>query len=378
MTLIPLGQSVRRTILLGSLQLSYLMINLIFYQGKWYHKLFVAGLYFFLCLFAESILWIIVTMIMTPEEAYLLDQTNWYSGEMSTYLVLVFLLVMAKGKKPIREVPAKLVLMHTSIIFMCIVISGTLAYETKTVLLILFLFLMLLIYVYLKFVEEVSRKNFTYQMDAQNHEILLKYYQQVENYQQEIRMMRHEMKNQMLRIQGDLEEENYLKIPEYLNNWFDEIPNAKHLIFIPHKSMNALLSYKYCQAKERGISCDFQVETPAILAIDEFDLTSMIGNVLDNALEACEYCSAQPFIFLRLSFKHNCLFLICENSIDGQHCSFDTRKEESEKHELGRVCIQQIVDKYDGELSESWHDHSFIIELTLFGKKQEQGLAKQT
>lgn len=375
--LIPLGPGTLRSMLLYTLLYSYLFINLVFYLGKWYQKFFVASIYTLILVFAESIVWMVANFFLTPEEALLLDHTDWHAGEMSNFLILLILLVMYKGKrKPIRKLPTNLLLIHTAIIITWLYISTTMLYETDIFSLVLILLLMGLFYAYSKLTEDAAVKNLTYQIQAQNQQMLLEHYQQVENYQQEIRMMRHEMKNQMLRLQGYLDEEDYPQISQQLKKWFDEIGKVKHLHFTPNKSVNSLLSYKYRQAEEKRITCEFQVELPPNLAIDEYDLTSLLGNILDNAIEACEYCPEQRHIFLRLSFRKNCLFLICENTIDGLHRSFETRKEDRDNHGFGRTCIQQIVDQYEGELNESWQEKSFIMELTLFEKEAKSIVEK--
>lgn len=375
--LIPLGPGTLRSMLLYTLLYMYLFINLVFYHGKWYQKFFVASIFLFMVVFTESIVWMVANFFLTPEEALLLDHTDWHAGEMSNFLGLLILLVMYKGKsKPIRKLPTNLLLIYTAIIITWLYISTTMLYETDIFSLVLILLLMGLFYAYSKLTEDAAVKNITYQMQAQNQQMLLEHYQQVENYQQEIRMMRHEMKNQMLRLQGYLDEEDYPQIGKQLKTWFDEIAKVKHLHFTPNKSVNSLLSYKYCQAEEKGVTCEFQVEIPPNLAIDEYDLTSLLGNILDNAIEACDYCPEQRHIFLRLSFRKNCLFLICENTIDGLHRSFETRKEDTDNHGFGRACIQQIVDQYDGELTESWQEKSFIMELTLFEKEEKSIMDK--
>lgn len=368
--LIPIGPGMFRTLLLYTLLFCYQFINLIYYQEKLYQRFFVAVLYAYIALFTEGLLWTIATFILTPEGANQMAQSDWHAAEMSNFLLIIFLLLLHKGeKKKIRELPTNLLLLHVGIVFTWLFISSILLYETQTFLLVLFLLLLVLFYAYSRLTEEATRKNLTYQMQAQNQQMLIDHYQQVENYQQEIRMMRHEMKNQMLRLQGYLDEEDYPQISKQLKKWFDEIAKVKHLHFTPNKSVNSLLSYKYRQAEEKGVTCEFQVEIPPNLAIDEYDLTSLLGNILDNAIEACDYCSEQRHIFLRLSFRKNCLFLICENTIDGLHRSFETRKEDADNHGFGRACIQQIVDQYDGELTESWQEKSFIMELTLFEKE---------
>ncbi len=372
MALLPLGPGILRTVLLYTLSFVHQFVNLIFYQGKRYQKLFVASLYVYVGTFTESVLWMIVNLMMTPEEATLLDQTDWHSGEMSNLLIMLFFLVMYKGKrKPLHKLPTNLLLIHIAIIITWLYISITMLYETNIFSLVLSLSLMGLFNAYSKLTEDAAVKNLRYQMQAQNQQMMLEHYQQVENYQQEIRMMRHEMKNQMLRLQGYLDEEDYPKIRNQLKDWFDGIAKVKHLHFTPNQSVNSLLSYKYRQAEEKGVSCEFQVELPPNLAIDEYDLTSLLGNILDNAIEACDYCPEQKHIFLRISFRKRCLFLICENTIDGLHRSFETRKVDTDNHGFGRICIQDIVNKYDGELNESWQEKSFIMELTLFEKESK-------
>lgn len=114
------------------------------------------------------------------------------------------------------------------------------------------------------------------------------------------------------------------------------------------------------------IICEFDAKLPADIGISDNDLSAVVGNVLDNAIEACRYCSDRKYIqFALIHFNHS-LILTSENSTDGKANSIRTRKKDELNHGIGMNSIQQIAKKYHGDCQHWFDDHSFRLELTLF------------
>lgn len=58
-------------------------------------------------------------------------------------------------------------------------------------------------------------------------------------------------------------------------------------VFTKNSTLNALIGYCYENARQRNIRCDWQVNLPEKLNVEDIDLCSVVGNLLENAIHAC-------------------------------------------------------------------------------------------
>lgn len=125
---------------------------------------------------------------------------------------------------------------------------------------------------------------------------------------------------------------------------------------------DALLNMKYHEAMQKIPDLEFQADAllfPGNLVIQSYDISVILGNALDNALEAClrlKGADARTKPFLRVaSFERGKFFFLeVENSFDGVlhrsvHSEFpETLKEEKQMHGIGFSNMKKTAEKYDG------------------------------
>jgi sensor histidine kinase regulating citrate/malate metabolism len=109
---------------------------------------------------------------------------------------------------------------------------------------------------------------------------------------------------------------------------------------------------------------------PENLNISEIDLCVIIGNLLDNAIEACEKVtdSDEKFIRISIGIKSMQLYVYVSNTAPGGKLTkvngrFTTRK--SGYHGFGLVRIDKMVEKYRGYVKRSSEDGAFTTEILL-------------
>ncbi|MBO0454560.1 sensor histidine kinase [Candidatus Enterococcus murrayae] len=187
------------------------------------------------------------------------------------------------------------------------------------------------------------------------------YYQQMENHQKKIRAIRHDLKNQLLTLVTN-DEESEKQIEKLLGDVLKE----EACQFTQNSSINQLLSNKYQRAQESNIQTEFEVKVPAELKFELRDLGALIGNAIDNAIEACQRCSQERKIELKLIYFNHMLVLEIENSTAEQVSDFKTQKKKALEHGFGVKSIQAITEKYHGDLFYEAKEHSFRLELSIW------------
>jgi sensor histidine kinase regulating citrate/malate metabolism len=124
--------------------------------------------------------------------------------------------------------------------------------------------------------------------------------------------------------------------------------------------IDALLSIKREIAERENIQCDWNIVIPPKLPIKELDACAVLGNALDNAIEACLKSTAgQPFIKLEMHIESKWLLCSITNPIGQipkiEKGTFLTSKPNTEQHGFGVQNMKQCCEDMGGNL-EIFHD----------------------
>ena len=178
----------------------------------------------------------------------------------------------------------------------------------------------------------------------------VQYAKTVRTQYQEMRHIRHDIKQQLATVSGLQIKGKFDEAQKYISEVADRIEQIEMFVDVGNDFINAILNSKLSIAKSKGIEvlCNFSGK---IDNISEYDLCSLIGNVLDNAIEASEkVCDAVIAVSL-FSDKYK-LILTVSNSISqsvlNENTELKTTKDEAELHGFGVRSIRAIAKKYDG------------------------------
>lgn len=123
--------------------------------------------------------------------------------------------------------------------------------------------------------------------------------------------------------------------------------------------VNAIVSAKKRLCKEKGIKTSFSIEVPRDVRIDSLDICTVIGNVLDNAINACVASKIkEKNIDMFVGMQGEYLVLKESNTADRYSQVVDNRR----KH-YGKKIIKEHVDYYFGTVSSEWDRKSNIYEV---------------
>lgn len=189
-----------------------------------------------------------------------------------------------------------------------------------------------------------------------------------------VRSMRHDMQNYLFDIKSLLAAQG-VSVEGELAGYFSGIGTALDALnFYFHTGnpvTDVVLNGKYQQAKSLGIQFDSEFFFPSDYGIDVFDLSIILNNALNNALEACEVLSgsdpeAERFISVTSYCKNNMFLIEVKNSFDGTVCvtedgGLKSRKQDTHRHGLGFQNIVRCADKYLGSADYTCCDRTFTL-----------------
>lgn len=162
----------------------------------------------------------------------------------------------------------------------------------------------------------------------------------------------HDYKNQLQVISRMLETDSIEVVQAYINRLTGSLIREADYINTNHSVVNAVLNIKYWEAKEKGIALNVKCNDLSHVSLEESDLVVLLGNLLDNAIEACECGKGSQYIQFTMIQEEKQLVLSTKNqsknSLAMENGRFISTKKNSESHGIGTVNINAIAIKYGG------------------------------
>lgn len=213
------------------------------------------------------------------------------------------------------------------------------------------------------FIRLVDKRIAAYQND-----LVEKHYEEVENMYRQVRGWRHDYKHHIQTMKAHLAMEQYAELESYLNELDADLMTVDTVIKTGNVRIDAALNSKLALARAKGIRVNAKAIVPKELAIKEVDLCVIIGNLLDNAIEAClKEDREKQFIRVYIDILKEQLYLYVSNSMTdnirrqgGQYLS--TKRG---NHGFGLMRIDRVVKKYGGFLNRQHEEGVFATEIML-------------
>ena len=185
----------------------------------------------------------------------------------------------------------------------------------------------------------------TYQLKAQKEK-----YAQISSSYRETRRIVHDTKKHYLAIDSHIEKEQYTKLREYLKEALYDLDNTYSKINTGNLVIDALVSNSVNIANERGIVMEYDIHIDKdIIKTDDYDLSIIIGNLLENAINACSDSIVKDKPKLQLTIftdNDNNLVFKLKNPIPASKKSSDS--ETNLYHGYGLENVKNTVSKLNG------------------------------
>ncbi len=218
--------------------------------------------------------------------------------------------------------------------------------------------------------KEVNLK-YRYNKYIQQVESKKKHNKEIEKLAENARKLNHDVKNHFITL-GELSKKGSLiEIENYLNEVVSEIVE-REVANSGNSAIDAILNTKNIEIEELKIDFKFKIDLPITIPISNSDLSVLIGNILDNAIEANKNVDEDcRYIKLYISFSERYLVITCLNSnstklIKLKNGLYKTTKNDKINHGFGLKSIQYICDKYGGRLNLDNKDGEFTTKCILF------------
>lgn len=230
--------------------------------------------------------------------------------------------------------------------------------------LLLFLLFQIMFYLIVKNLIEKSeneKRTQLLQMESAQYQLLLNQIKQTGKLRHDFRHTAHTLLSLARKKDTD-------KILEYLEEYNRELDSYSPDFFCRHSAVNAILAYYSGIAAGQSIQTDWHIDLPEQITVSDVDLCTILGNLLENAIQGCLTIASRRFINLSVDITKNAeLYIIAVNSFDGSVRQSEGKYLSTKKdgNGIGLMSVSLTVEKYSGVTNFSHSESEFYSEIML-------------
>lgn len=229
-------------------------------------------------------------------------------------------------------------------------------YEVLEVAIILLIISNIFVFYMLEYQLKITEEKNQQEIIKQSLENKAIYYEELSKRQIITNKAMHDMKNKLFALR-QMCRENEKESIDIIDGLCEEIGSAYTLRFTGMEAVDALITTKLLVMKENNIEFSNSIFITKENVIKVMDLCVLLGNLLDNAIEANVNANiSRKYISLKIQQQKNYLSIDISNSKDDKTGDIDmdnitTTKKDKEMHGFGLKSVKEIVEKYDGNIS---------------------------
>ncbi len=185
-----------------------------------------------------------------------------------------------------------------------------------------------------------------------------------------IKSVRHDIVNILNMVNICIDTGNLRKAKDYIFKHAKKIEMESANSNSGHFEIDSIVNFKINEMAAKGISLIIDVKVPNKLKTSEIDLVIILGNLLDNAMDATSEVEKNKKVYLSIIYSKSCLTIQVRNPYVGvikkKGGRFLTRKADKEFHGIGQLNVKNAVKNYNGTLNYEYDNNIFVVTATLY------------
>jgi hypothetical protein len=192
------------------------------------------------------------------------------------------------------------------------------------------------------------------------------YYETLSGQFNEIRAIKHDMRHFITVIKQLSSEGQYQEVQQFVDAYAIASETEPLLVFCENVVANSIIGYYSLRAKEQGVDFRGACSIDKRLSISDSDLCIVLGNALENALEACIQMADRSEAFIHIEARTTCgqLLVKIDNAFSGyidEHDGEFISTKKGENHGIGVRNMKQVVEAYGGYVKMTYSEHVFTL-----------------
>lgn len=189
------------------------------------------------------------------------------------------------------------------------------------------------------------------------------------NYE-ELRQFRHDMKNKLHVMEVMLEKGETEKLYDYIDRLAKGLNNIKTHSNTGNIAIDSIINYKLTEAQDRAISVRTDIAVPQDIKINDDDIVIILGNLLDNSIEAAGRLQDNRYIGITIRYEKGCAIINISNSFDNivniVNGKMVTRKKDRYIHGIGLKSVESVIKKYNGDMKIRHNSGEFAVDILIY------------
>lgn len=354
------------------------LFTIIYAENPLVEKIFISIFITMISLFANVLTFAIYALIFNFNFAEIM--LNYYFYVVITTKVLFALfsyLIIRLHRKIVIDLSVKQWVSFIVVALLSIIIELNLVeilinqqYHDNMIVMIIFFVASIVGIMYTVFiqVQVMLKKNYQEKVELLYLKTQKHLFLEIEESNQEIKKLKHDLKHQLMIIKGQIEHQDYAQAIQSIESYQQKSLAVAVKKYTGNSIIDYVIASKVTLAKKENISM-YTVIDQLDFHLDLNDLGILLGNLLDNALENCTGDKKEISLFMKQ--RHDFLIIELANSID-QSILKTNRYLKSFKginHGFGVFSIKKMVQKYQGTINFSEDADSFKASIVLKNSK---------
>lgn len=224
------------------------------------------------------------------------------------------------------------------------------------------LYLNIVIILYAERAKNASDQKLQAELAEHHYAMQEQYYAQLRSEQEETRAMFHDINKYMQAMRTLAAEANAAEVNQMMAETQELFKSLTTVVDVGNSVVSTILNEYREITEDADIPFDFDVSVPPNLGISAVDLYVLLGNTLDNAIEACQSLPAEDrYIRIQLRTYHNILFYQIENPYAKNYL----QRSRGKSHGYGLQNVRKCVEKHNGYMSISQNENKFVLSMRL-------------
>lgn len=379
------------------------LINIFIISTSWINVLFsiIANLVFSVCFFktkpiragfysviivslSSFIEYIIIFIVSSYSNLYIAEyesKTILLVIEIIISKVLYFFIVMIllhfiHKDDNIVKVPTAfyifpLITLISVICFWYISLNQYLEFENQIILgIVSILLLLATLFVFFSFQanSQKERKLLLLQQEQDKIKTDITYYEILEKQNNNLRTYAHDAKKHLSAIKNL---NNNPEIDIYISEMYESLSEYCKVSHSGNHALDVVIDKYITECDLNNITFEFDIKNNNLSQVEPYDLVAILGNLLDNALEAAEQ-SQDKTVSIETDFRNNFSVIIVSNSCDKNPQLNNselpvTTKSNKQLHGFGLKSVRRTIKKYNGDIAFEYDDQkkTFIVTVML-------------
>ena len=167
------------------------------------------------------------------------------------------------------------------------------------------------------------------------------------------------------------QEQDWIGLNDYLNELSEDILDYNYQIWTGNRMLDMILNEKLKEAKDKKIDMQISTEVFTTLPFTDREIISLFGNLLDNAIEACERITDKnTWIHIKMKKKNQLLYFeiknTTEHTVQPVPGKFISTKTNGTLHGYGMKNIMDVVEKYRGIFQSQMVEDYFVVMISVY------------